>query len=209
VIARSRGHGRITTGGITDNFERASLGANWTSVLGDPGIIASSDVGALSFSGVHIITWTGTTLTDDSFAEITVSPDLETLMQFGVFVRRRASDAARYQVHDSNDPAQARPFEWAIKYDGVATPDTKFLASNTSAPALQAGGRVRIEVRGQNPVNIRAFHNGIKVVEADDSSAERIASGPPGLAFRANVGAALTYPAKVFEDFAAGSLIAG
>jgi hypothetical protein len=210
MIAKARGYGRVTSGGITDNFERASLGANWTVPIGNAGIVGSSDLGMLGFVGVHIVLWQGSVLDADQFAEATISTELVAQAQAQVFARRRSSDTARYAFHyNPEGDQQVPPPQWEIKYDGVPTPDVKLLATDSVTAAPVPGDRLRIEVRGSTTVNIRGYHNGRKVIEANDSSAERIASGPPGLVFRAFVGATLTYPAKVFEDFAAGSLIAG
>jgi hypothetical protein len=204
MISRSRGYGRTTSGGVTDNFERASLGANWTVPLGNAGIVGSSDLGALGFVGVHIVLWAGAAPGADQFAEATVSTEIDAQMQSQVFARRRSADAARYGFHYDFENVPPR---WEIKYDGVTTPNVKILASDSAPAAPQPGDRLRIEVRGSATVNIRGFHNGLKILDVDDSSAERIATGPPGLVFRAFVGSSLTYPSKVFEDFAAGTLI--
>lgn len=212
MIARSRGHGRRSTGGVTDNFDRASLGANWTVVLGNAAIVGSADLGASASAGIHIAAWAGSSLGDDQFAEMRISPSVEPLMQFQVFCRRRSSDAARYAWLYKSDPAfdfegsPDGPPAWCFKYDGVPSAQTRLFGQVTTAPAPAAGDVLRLEVTGQNPVTLRGFHNGRLISEATDTTADRVLSGPPGAAYRANSGSSPTYPVRIFTDFAAGTL---
>jgi hypothetical protein len=204
VIARSRGYGRTVTDAVADDFQRASLGANWTRPLGDAVIVNSQSLGAGSFSGVHIAIWNGATQPGaNQFAEVRVATDIGD-MQHQPFVRRRTSDGARYGLIYDTD---STPF-WAIKYDGVPSQDTRlFLAPGYTTP-LAPGDVMRLEARGSSPVSLRAYHNGRLVLAVDDSDANRVTSGPPGAAYRATLGApALTYPSPVYETFAAGTLL--
>lgn len=204
MIGRSRGRGKTLTGVTVDTFERASLGANWTSVLGNPAIVASSDFGASAFSGIHIATWTGTTPTVNQFAEAVISSGMNAQMQGQVFVRRRTSDSARYAFH-----YDAENLYWQIKYDGVPTESVRSLATDAVTAGYATGDTIRIEVRGTGAaVNIRGFRNGRLLLEVDDVHADRITTnGPPGLTIRAFVGASLSYPQAVFESYAVGSLL--
>ena len=207
MIPRARGFGRRASGGVVDTFERASLGADWSVPQGLATIVGSADLGASAFSGIHVAVWAATTLGADQFVEMTVSPSIEPLMQWQLFCRRRSSDLARYGFIYDNDPASANPAGWVFKYDGVPNVDTRFLIRDTVPPGPSPGDRVRLEVTGQNPVVLRGFHNGRLVIEAEDTNANRILSGPPGAAYRANVGSSPTYPVRLFADFAAGTLI--
>ncbi len=199
-----RGPALTVSTSANDDFERSSLGTNWTATLGSPVTVNSSDLGAGSFSGVHIATWAGASFLPDQFCEAKIAPDLVSNMQHQVFVRRRSSDAARYAFH-YNGEATPSP-RWEIKYDGVATEFTYLLATSTD-PAPVPGDTLRLEARGTNPVTIKGYHNGVLLLTGTDSTADRITSGPPGLVFRAFVGASLTYPSPVFENWSGGTLI--
>lgn len=201
------GPGRTITDPVSDNFERASLGGNWTVHNGNAAIVASSDYGASAFSGVHIASWTGTTIIGDQVVEGTLSAGWDSRLLAQVCTRRRSADLARYAFGYDDDPGFTVPPQWYIKYDGVATENTRLLAVVTGLPAVAPGDRLRFETRGTNPVVLRGYHNGILRCEASDSAADRITSGPPGLTLRAWTGSSLTYPIPVFEDFAAGTLL--
>lgn len=208
LLPRARGHGRIATDAVADDFERATLGSNWARPQGDVVIVNSQSIGAGSLSGIHVGAWIGSTpaLGADQFAEVRVATDIST-MEYQVFVRRRDADLARYGlIYDQDDPQNKF---WAIKYDGVPTIDTRyFLNPNYTAPLLP-GDTIRLEVRGQSPVNLRGYHNGRLVIEANDTDSSRILSGFTGVAYRARTGTTLTYPSPVFSSFAAGQLVAG
>lgn len=206
MIARSRGHGRRATGGVTDTFDRASLGANWSVPQGLATIVADADLGASGSSGIHVALWAGSAIGDDQFCQMTISPSLSPLMQYQIFCRRRSADLARYGFLYDNDPASANPAGWVFKYDGVPTADTRFLIRDTVTPGPSPGDVLRLEVTGQNPVVLRGYHNGRLVIEAQDTDPNRVLSGPPGAAYRANVGSSPTYPVRIFTDFAAGTL---
>jgi hypothetical protein len=206
MIPRSRGHGRRTTGAVYDTFERASLGADWSVPQGLAAIVGSSDLGATGSAGIHTAMWVGSAIGDDQYVEMTVASAVDPLMQWQVFCRRRSSDLARYGLIYDNDPSSANPAGWVFKYDGVPSSQTRFLVRDTVPPGPLPGDRLRLEVTGQNPVALRGFHNGRLIIEATDSAPDRVLSGPPGAAYRANVGSSPTYPVRIFADFAAGTL---
>lgn len=204
-MRRGRGPGRTISNPISDDFQRASLGANWTVHLGNAAIVASADWGPSAFSGVHVSSWTGTTITGDQFSEAVLASGIHAQMQAQVYTRRRSADVARYAFHYN---FEAGTPQWEIKYDGVATPDVRLLATNTTEPAHAAGGMHRIEVRGTGAsINIRGYVNGRLIIEANDTHADRITSGTPGLTCREAVGAGLSYPQPVFAKYAAGTLL--
>lgn len=199
------GPGRTISDPIADDFQRASLGGNWTVYLGNAAIIGSADWGASSSSGIHISGYTATTPGADQVVEAAiVAAPATSLMEQQVFGRRRASDSARYGFH-----YHAFQSQWEIKYDGVATELTRLLDTDAAPAAPAAGSVLRMEIRGTGAtVNIKCFHNGVLILEADDTHADRItATGPTGLVCRAQTGQSPTYPVGVFSRFAAGTLL--
>lgn len=214
MLPRARGYGRTISGPVADNFERSALGANWAVPNGLAEITASSDLGMSGDSGIHIAVWAGATLPGlNQYVEMTISADRTASVQYQVFCRRRSADLARYGFLYKNDPVfdvagqPDGPPAWAFKYDGVPSAQTRLFGVDTGPPAPVADDRLRLEVRGTDPVRLRGFHNGKLVIAADDAAADRIiTAGNVGAAYRADSGVTLTYPAKVFEDFAAGTL---
>lgn len=204
-MAGRSGHGRTITSPIADDFQRASLGSNWTVYLGNAAIIGSADWGASASSGIHIAGWTATTPGPDQVVEaVMVAAPSTTLMESQVFGRRRSSDSARYAFHYHAFDAQ-----WEIKYDGVASELTRLLDTDAVAAAPVAGSALRLEIRGTgSSVNLKGYHNGLLILEADDTNADRItANGPTGLVCRAQTGQTPTYPVGLFSRFAAGALL--
>ena len=101
------------------------------------------------------LSWTANTFSADQFSEIQLSPDWNPNALIQVYVRRRASDVARYAFH--YDPENGLN-QWQIKYDGVPPPQVRLVATNNSYPAPGAGDSIRIEVAGSNPPTIKGFH---------------------------------------------------
>ena len=183
-----------------DDFDRASLGPNWRIHVGDPGIIGSSDLGLRS-GKFGLLSWAHTWgVGPNQFSEAEISEGSDEGMAKGVYVRRRASDGARYQLHyDTNGtPAEPRP-HWQIKYDGVSSPKTRVLAIALSPSAPVAGDVLRIEVQGET---LRGYKNGQLVLTATDSA---ISSGTFGVAFTTS-GLVIPLPSRVFERWAGGAL---
>lgn len=196
---RSRGPGSSFPS-MTDTFERASLGSNWSTVLGTATIANSSDW-ALASGNICISNWVGTGVAADQAVEAVISSSKPANMLAQPYVRRRSSDAARYGFGYDDDPTFTPTPQWYIKYDGVPTEQTRLLATNTTRPAPVANDRLKIEATGSNPVRIRAWHNDQLVFDITDSAAERITTGVPGLVTRPWSGETPTYPAPVFESF--------
>ena len=189
--------------GVSDNFNRSSLGPNWLSHLGNASIVAGADWGPSAAFGIHITSWTAP-VGVDQFAEATVAAGVNPKMQYQVYVRRRASDAARYGFHYN---FEASPPRWEIKYDGVPTSLTRIVATS-SAPTPGPGSKLRLEARGSGAaVSLKGYHNGTLVCSGDDTNSDRITTaGPPGLVCRAFVGQTITYPSPVWTDFTTGAL---
>lgn len=186
-----------------DDFERHLLGPDW-SQLGAPGagIVGMSDLGSPSGS-LCVAGWVATSFAADAFCEAERSSDIPASMLTQVFVRRRASDLARYGFHWNGDPGNAR---WEIKYDGVPTAQTRILA-RLDGPGPQPGDRLRIEIRGDDPVVIQGFHNGILVVSGTDAAPQRITgAGVAGVVARMAQGTVSTPPTAIFESWNGGSL---
>lgn len=208
------GPGRTISDPVTDNFNRASLGANWTANTGTSDTVSSTSWGIVTSGTIAVGSWAGTpTPAVDQYAEATIATGWSAAtskLLLGVNVRRRSSDSARYMLSYSNDPGDADPTTgWVIKYDGVASELTRILLTNTTLGAPVAGDRLRIEARGSGAtVTLKGFLNGILIFEGTDTNADRIVTvGPPGLVARVFVGETITYPQACFTDFAAGTLL--
>lgn len=184
-----------TAEGASDSFERAELGSSWTVHVGAPGTVAGSDLGLLSGS-IAILSWAAP-LPADQFSEAEVAEGIDPRMQRQVFVRRRASDSARYALHYN---LGVSPQRWELKYDGVLPSQTRLLATAASPSGPVPGDVIRIEAEGET---LRGYKNGRLVIEAMDRSPQRIVAGAPGMAF-VLIGASVSRPAPVFERWAGG-----
>jgi hypothetical protein len=185
----------------SDDFERASLGPNWTVWFGvaNCGIVGSSDVGMIASNPMCGASWTADSFAADSFSEGVISSNKDPDMMGQVFVRRRSADNARYGLHYNNEST----FKWEIKYDGVPSAQTRIVA-NASGAAPLPGDTIRIEIMGQT---IRGFHNGVEVVNGTDNAADAITTaGPAGLVYRLKLGSSASYPTPMFESWRGGSL---
>gem|GEM_PF-2387025 len=192
----------------SDDFERASLMTNWTVVYPPDGsqvkIVGSSDLGmGPGPLGFFLVNWTGTTFEADQFCEAKVPADATPGWAYMVYVRWRATDAARYGFAYDSDPSQPQFGTWIFKYDGVPSSQTRVFAS-VPGPAIQPGDTVRVEIRGYT---LRGFLNGNLIMEATDTDATRIANGVPGLAARWSNGNTRTdVDVMVWESWSGGSL---
>lgn len=183
-----------------DDFERASLGSNWRKLIGTPEIIASKDLGLVSGSFI-LVEWAGGTSSADQFAETEISGGMPaTELARGVFVRRRASDGARYQFHYDFNGTDADPRgQWQLKLDGVPTAQARLLAVGFQ-PAPSAGDVIRVEAEGST---IRGLVNGQVYLTATDTA---LTGGTIGLA---STTAGATFPVTnqpAFARFAGGAL---
>lgn len=213
------GPGRTIADSATDDFNRASLGANWTKNTGTSDTIASADWGIITSGNIAIASWAGApTPGPDQFCEATLAAGWSPsgFLLAAINVRRRNSDGARYMFGYSNDPNDSDPtVEWVIKYDGLASEFTRILVGNPSPGAPAAGDRLRFEVRGTGAsVNLKGYRNGTLICEANDTNngtptpeVTRILAGSPGLVCRVWVGETITYPKAAFTDFATGTLL--
>lgn len=177
---------------VTDTFERKTLGGNWSRDGGNPGIVHRSDLGILSGT-IGGVSWVGTALGPDAFSACTISGDVQAAMRIQVFGRRRAIDGARYGFHWN--PAVP---QWELKYDGVPSAQTRLLASSSAAPPWLPGDTLRIEVTG-TPPTIRGFQNSVQRLEATDTHADQIATGPFGVVMSPIGGASQSPACEVWQ----------
>ncbi len=79
-----------------DDFQRASLGANWTKYNANAEIVNGADLGSPtpSTTSQMYVGWTASTFAADQFCEAVVAARPDTML-IQLFVRRRASDVAR------------------------------------------------------------------------------------------------------------------
>src|SRR5687768_10153958 len=84
-----------------DDFQRASLGPNWTRYNANAEIVNGADVGvpAPSTTSLFYIGWTASTFDADQFSEAIVANGRPDTMLPQIYVRRRANDIARYAFH--------------------------------------------------------------------------------------------------------------
>lgn len=192
----------------SDDFERATLGSTWMEwVNAECGVNGSDLVQANPSNWCYAVY--STTFAPDQFSEAVISPDKPAQILTQVFVRQQPvgtpnGNGARYGFHYNADPGKAW---WEIKYDGVASAETR-VWMNASAPAPVPGDRIRIEVRGTNPVVIRGLHNGIELINVMDSEPQRLGTtGHSGVVERP-AGSSTPPPANspVFESWCGGTL---
>lgn len=183
----------------TDDFERSTLGSDWNNFTGNAGIVNNSDLGIL-FGNMAGIEWNATTSGGYQFSEALLSLDKFANVLTQVFVRRRASDRARYAFHWNPEKT---PAQWEIKFDGVPTESTRILASST-ASGPDAGDTIRIEVSG---TTLKGYHNGVEIITATDTAPNAIADGKPGVVARPRRDTTISYPAPVFESWAGGVFV--
>lgn len=184
----------------SDDFERASLGASWSTASGSAaGIVGGQDLGALS-TGPLSIDWIATSFAADQFSEVVVAAGKDPNMLVQAHVRRQSSTPARYGFHFNPEKS---PAVWEIKYDGVPTPDVRILTS-AQGPEPVAGDVLRIEARGRE---ISGYLNGVRILVATDNAANAIlAAGRTGITARLKVGTSTTYPTPIVASWKGGSL---
>jgi len=203
LVLSSRAEARLQSGPdpAADTFERASLGSNWTVWIGNGGIVGGSDLGMTAASGMVGVNW-NTPVSADQFCETVISEGVAPNMLRQVYVRRRASDGARYGLHwNVTDGGR-----WEIKYDGVPTAQTRYVALSAGPTGPAPGDTLRLEVRG-DPPSFKGFHNGAEIISGVDAETNRITGGLVGMAYRLDVGTGTTYPTPVFESWRGGSLV--
>lgn len=209
-----RDAGLLPDGGpdvAADDFERTTLGSNWTvffpmgAQASQVKIVASSDLGmGAGPQGFFLVNWTRNTFSADQFCEATLPVDATPGWIYMVYVRWRATDAARYGFAYNSDPGQGSFGSWIFKYDGVPSAQTRVFATAPATSTPQPGDTLRVEIVGYT---LRGFHNGRLVLEATDVDPTRIANGVPGLAARWATGNTSTgMDVKVWESWRGGSL---
>ena len=76
---------------VFDDFERDSLGSNWTIYNGDVGIVNQSDLGVITKTGpmlgLGIVAWNATVFSADQFSEGNITVDVDPNALYQVFVR--------------------------------------------------------------------------------------------------------------------------
>jgi hypothetical protein len=190
-----------TTTTVTDDFERAQLGANWVQVLGgsNAGIVAGKDFGALS-AGFMSVDWAAGQFPLDQFSEIVIANGRDPNLMVQVHVRRQSGSLARYGLHFN---LEKTPPVWEIKYDGVPTAQTRILVSLVASGPV-AGDVIRIEARGRQ---ISGWRNGQPLLSATDNDATAIlATGGTGITSRMATGTTTTYPAPIAASWKGGPL---
>jgi hypothetical protein len=190
-----------------DDFERATLGPNWTRYGGSQAeIVNGHDLGARDPSIWCFVVWTASTFDADQFSEVLMAASKPDSLLTQVYVRQRASDLARYGFHFNNENTTTNIPRWEIKYDGVPSAQTRILAA-VPATMPAPGDTLRIEVRGTDPVVVTGFHNGVQVITAADSAHQRITTtGPMGMVSRLSSGTTAPPNSPIFASWKGGTL---
>lgn len=186
---------------VEDDFERAELGPSWERQVGSDAQIVD---GAVAYADDWVfVEWAGSSFGNDQFSEVERAQAIPSFVMLQPWVRRRASDGARYGTHFNLDPGQA---QWEIKFDGVPGPSTRILATNTTAPRPKPGDRVRIEATGSDPVRVEVFLNGTSIMVGNDSNPNRSLSGTVGFVSRWSVDQTVPTNSPVCENWWGGEL---
>ena len=165
-----------------DDFERASLGSNWTVIEGSAlEIFGSSDLGTPN-GGAQESYWNADTFDPDQYCEAVLSASGGEWM-----VGVRISSPGYNAYHWASDGGGWNAIE---KLVGGAWSNL----GNTPSPHPATGDTMRVEARGQT---ISAYLNGAFKIAYQDAA---LTTGSPGLGFyNGNSGAR-------FESFTAGNL---
>lgn len=205
---------------ISDDFTRASLGANWTVPAGASqcGIVGGDSLGMAAGAGSFFLaTWTGTKFFANQWCEAQISPSAPPSDPYSVssyleqlYVRCGAGGGPRYGFGYDGDPLQVNFGDWIFKYDGVPTPQTRVFASTPALVLPVPGDTLRLEIVGytlKGYLKQLGSSNYVKVLEGTDTDVTKIAFGSPGLAGRLASGGGdpLAVPTKVYKSFSGDS----
>jgi hypothetical protein len=184
---------------VTDDFERASIGSNWSDGPGWYNTVAISS-GAIRASGTGSPSsgarYTATTLNADQWSEI----EIKTLVNDGntlvyPFVRM-STIAEGYYIRVEQDASDASLQIWRHDGGGSFTAiGTDYLPGST----ISAGDVVRLEVVGSQ---LRGYLNGVLFDTVTDTN---YTSGQPGIGVAANTAVA---DAEI-ESWSAGNMLTG
>lgn len=152
-----------------DDFERASLGSDWTSRDGSPIIVSSTEFGR-NTTGLALAEYNTSTQTDDQYCEAELATQDFSVgggANFGAGgVRLQAGTTDRYNlVYDAADGAAG---QWQLKQDGgagTAPHIARLPAAYRAAPG--AGDILRVEARGNR---IYGYDNGDLILMAQDDT---------------------------------------
>lgn len=179
----------------TDNFNRASLGANWTqrrSFDGDVLIVTSTHAQG-GFPDAQA-TWNADTFPDDQYAQAKLAAWGTVYAQWaGPVVRMTGSkptstDTRSFYAYEAYDGGGATEHRIRKLVSGTQT-----VIWSEATTAFANGDTLRLEVQG---TTLRAYRNGSLVRTETDSS---LTSGEAGVTAGADVG---------LDDFEAGALTA-
>ncbi|OHA56554.1 MAG: hypothetical protein A2441_02165 [Candidatus Veblenbacteria bacterium RIFOXYC2_FULL_42_11] len=149
--------------GLCDDFERVSLGSNWTVVAGTPQIYSSSDFGGATADAYNLVYWSGSSLSNNQYSEVIMSA-LPASHQ--VIAAVRVADASNFY----GLRATTTSFEIFKVVSGTPT-----VLLDLSTPYPTATDTIRLEVSG---TTLKAYINGVLRNQTTDSS---LASGSPGV----------------------------
>jgi hypothetical protein len=149
--------------GLCDDFERASLGSNWSSANGAQ-IYNSSDFGGSTAATYNLAYWTGSTLANDQYSEIVLAA-----LPAGheAIAAVRVTDVGNfYGLRVKTDTFEI--------FKVVAGTSTTLL--DLGLPYPDVGNTVRLEISG---TTLKAYLNGTLRNQTTDSA---LTGGSPGLA---------------------------
>lgn len=199
---------------ISDDFNRVSIGPNWTINFGASQCqIISANLGmGAGANSFFLATWTGTQFYADQWCAAQISVDAPSDYLEQVYVRRDNATGARYGFGYDGDPSQPNFGEWIFKYDGVAGPSTRVFASSPALVLPEAGDTLMVQISGYTLRGyIKKLGSSIytKVLEGTDTDPSKIPYGSPGLAARLAAGnLPLASPVKIWKSFSGDSTMA-
>ena len=157
----------------TDDFNRASLGSEYTAIYGLSALtITSNQLAAAGSRGVYRNDWTGG---EDQYNKIQLSTVGGTNPDVGVIARMQSGSNTSYafDVYASSFGSSS-----TIEIDKSVNGSVSALIMGTHT--FSANDNVKITTTGSNPVVVKGYVNDVEVLSYSDSAADRITGGYPG-----------------------------
>lgn len=163
----------------SDNFNRASLGANWSQLRTSSGIIIGGSAYITSDNYTALAVWAGAgVFTDDQYSVLKLYDDPNyTDDQFGVVVRGSGLDTTYqcYYVRFDDQASHGNELQTVIYRVNAGVISGALATANLT---WDIGNTIELEVIGSNPVVLTVYKNGSPTaITYSDSSADRISTG--------------------------------
>jgi len=155
---------------FTDDFERASLGTDWTTREGTPQIYGSSDLGAGSNDG-NLTQRNLETYSNDQFSEILISAINAGVSEVTAAVRLNPSGSLTAYLVQTDNSTYIRLSKL------VAGNFSVMVSSSTAGNIPGVGDKMKISVAG---TTVKGYKNGTEVLSTTDTE---VTTGKPGVGF--------------------------